>query len=180
MGGGLFADYVRARRGEGKKTKKVSKEGEMDRHVSMLEQMLHDYKPKPWKLEIDGKDVSDRYILWESMNIRSIGPVLYLASQAATKDGRLDFVCVRETDRSLLVDHLRARLAKKKHKFPLPIRRFCFLRIVWKGATLHLDDEVWPRKKDKPKSRIEIEIEITVKRSALVILQPAATTRIRE
>ncbi len=37
------------------------------------------------------------------MNIRSVGPVLYLASQAATKDGRLDFVCVREEDRSIFM-----------------------------------------------------------------------------
>ena len=171
MGGGLFADYIRAGRGEGKEAKNVSKEGEMDRHVLMLEQMLHDYKPKPWKLEIDGEDTSGRYILWEAMNIRSIGPVLYLASEAATKDGRLDFVCVRETDRSLLVNHFRARLAKKKEKFPLPIRRFRQLRIIWEGAALHLDDVVWPRKKQKPQS--PIEIEVTVKPSALVILQPA-------
>jgi hypothetical protein len=46
-------------------------------------------------MEIDGKDISDEYILWEAMNIRSVGPLLYLASQAATKDGRLDFVCAR-------------------------------------------------------------------------------------
>ena len=111
------------------------------------------------------------------MNIRSIGPVLYLASKAAaaTKDGQLDFVCARETDQSLLLDHLAARLAKKKHKFPLPIRKFRQLRIVWEGMTLHLDDEVWPRKKQKPKN--QIEIEITVRASALVILQPAANAK---
>lgn len=173
IGSGLFADYVRGRRGKSKKTKNVSKERKMDRHISVLHRMLHSYPARSWKIEIDGKDVSGRYILWEAMNIRSIGPVLYLASRAATKDGRLDFVCARQTDRSLLVDHLGARMANKKHKFPLPIRRFRQLRAVWDGATLHLDDEVWPRKKQKPKS--PIEIEITVKPSALVILQPAAS-----
>jgi len=131
--------------------------------------MLHDYPAQPWKIDIDGKDISDRYILWEAMNIRSVGPALYLASQAATKDGQLDFVCAREVDRSLLMKHLEARLAGKKHKFPLPIRRFLHLRIVWAGSTLHLDDEPWPRKKQKPKS--PSHIEIAVKPSALVILQ---------
>jgi hypothetical protein len=48
------------------------------------------------------------------MNIRSVGPVLYFASQAATKDGQLNFVCAREADRPLLLDHLNARLAEKK------------------------------------------------------------------
>lgn len=143
----------------------------MARHVSLLHRLLHDYPAQRWKIDIDGKDISDRYVLWEAMNIRSVGPALYLASQAATKDGQLDFVCAREVDRFLLMEHLEARLAGKKHKFPLPIRRFRQLRIIWEGSTLHLDDESWPRKKQKPKS--PSEIEITVKPSALVILQPA-------
>jgi diacylglycerol kinase (ATP) len=171
VGGGLFADYIRAAKREGKATKNVSKEREMDRHVSLLRRMLHDYPAQRWNIDIDGQDISDRYILWEAMNIPSVGPVLYLASQATTKDGQLDFVCAREADRSLLMDHLEARLAEKKHKFPLPIRRFRQLRILWGGSTLHLDDERWPRKKEKTKS--PTKIEITVKPSALVILQPA-------
>jgi diacylglycerol kinase (ATP) len=172
MGGGLFADYVRDRRGKGKKAKNVSKEREMDLHVSQLQRILHDYPAQAWKIEIDDENISGRYILWEAMNIRSIGPALYLASEAATKDGQLDFVCVRETDRSILMDHLDARLAGAKHKFPLPVRKFRQLRTAWAGSSIHLDDKLWPRKKQKLKN--PTEIEITVKRSALVILQPAA------
>ena len=143
----------------------------MDRHVSLLRRMLHEYQAQPWKIEIDGEDTSGRFLLWEAMNIRSIGPALYLAPQAATHDGRLDFVSVRETDRDLLMDHLEARLSKKKHKFPLPIRRFRQLRIVWEGATLRMDDEIWPRKKRKQKR--PRKIEITMKPSGLVVLQVA-------
>ena len=166
MGGGVFADYVRAAKGEGKKTKEISKEREMDRHVSLLRRMLHHYPAQQWKIDIDGEDISGRYILWEAMNIRSVGPVLYLASQAATRDGRLDFVCAREADRSLLIDHLGARLAEKKHKFPLPIRRFRRLRIVWRGATLRLDDEPWS-KQQKPKGPSGIEITVNHPRWSL-------------
>src|SRR6266704_694097 len=140
-------------------------------HSVLLRQMLHDYSAHQWKIDIDGEDVSDRYILWEAMNIRSIGPALYLASQAATRDGQLDFVCARESDRSLLMDHLDARLAGKKPKFPLPIRQFRKLQVVWEGSSkLHLDDKLWPRKKHE--SRQRRKIEITVRPSALVILQP--------
>jgi diacylglycerol kinase (ATP) len=145
----------------------------MAQHVSLLHGMLHDYPARQWKIDIDGEDISDRYILWEAMNIRSVGPALYLASQAATKDGQLDFVCAREDDRSLLMDHLDARLAGKKHKFPLPVRRFRQLRINWGGSTLHIDDDAWPPKKQKAKG--SSKIEITVKPSALVILQPTAS-----
>jgi diacylglycerol kinase (ATP) len=170
-GGGLLADYLRDANGKTRKTKKLSKEQEMRRHVSLLRRMLHGYPARKWKMAVDDEDISDDYILWEAMNIRSVGPVLYLASQAATKDGQLDFVCAREEDRSLLMEYLDARLAGATTKFPLPLRRFRRLKIVWKNATLHFDSKVWPPKNQKAKR--PNEIEITVKPSALVILRPA-------
>ena len=73
----------------------------------------------------------------------------------------------------VLMEHFDARVAGKKSKSPLPTRRFRELRIVWKGSTIHLDDELW-RNKNKKSSD---EIKITVKPSALIILQPAATIK---
>ena len=46
---------------------------------------------------------------------------------------------------------------------------------VWKGSTIHLDDQLWRDKKKNKKSRDEIKI--TVKPSALIILQPSATIK---
>jgi diacylglycerol kinase family enzyme len=145
----------------------------MARHVSLLRCLLHDFPAQEWKVDIDGKDVFDNYILWEAMNVRSVGPALYFAPRATTKDAEFDFVCVREADRSLLPDHFDARLAGKKSKFPLPVRRFRGLRILWEGSTLHFDDELWPEKGQE--ARNPSKIEITVKPSALIILQPATT-----
>lgn len=176
-GAGLLADYVRAAKREEKKNGKgetLSKEQEMARHGALLRRMLHDYPIRKWKIQIDGKDISGRYILWEAMNIRSVGPALHLAPQAATRDGRFDFVCAREADRALLMEHFDARVAGKKSKSPLPTRRFRELRIAWKGSTIHLDDKLWPNKQDKKSSG---EIKISVKPSALIILQPAATIK---
>jgi diacylglycerol kinase family enzyme len=138
--------------------------------------MLHDYPARQWKIEIDGEDISGRYVLWEAMNIHSVGPALHLAPHAATKDGQFDFVCARQADYWLLLEHLDARVAGKKSKSPLPARRFRELRVVWKGSTLHLDDKLWPEKKQSRKSFNEIKI--TVKPSALIILQPAAAVKI--
>src|SRR6266513_1507901 len=172
-GAGLRADYVRAVKEKNKRAKPVSKEQEMMRHVSLLRRLVHDYPARPWKIDLDGEDISDRYILWEAMNIRSIGPALYLAPRAATKDGEFDFVCAREADRSVLMEHFDARLGGKEKQISLPTRRFRQLRIVWKGSTLHFDDELWPTKKQRP--RDDGKIEIIVRPSALVILQPAAS-----
>src|SRR5207248_1492769 len=97
-GGGLLADYVRAAKKEEKKNKtikKLSKEQEMARHSALLCRMLHDYPARKWKIELDGKDISGRYILWEAMNIHSVGPALYLAPRAGTRDGRFDFASAR-------------------------------------------------------------------------------------
>jgi diacylglycerol kinase family enzyme len=170
-GGGLLADYLRNAEGKVKGTEKLSKDEEMRRHVSLLRRMLHDYPARKWKIALDGEDILNRYILWEAMNIRSVGPILYFASQAATKDGRLDFVCVREEDRSLFMEYLDGRLAGRKAKFPLPLRRFHQSKILCENSKLHFDDKVWPDKKQKVKS--PNDIEITVKPSALVILQHA-------
>jgi diacylglycerol kinase (ATP) len=178
-GGGLLADYVRAAKKEGKKNRKIknlSKEQEMARHSALLRRMLHDYPARQWKIEIDGKDISGRYILWEAMNIRSVGPALHLAPRAGTKDGRFDFACARQADYALLAKHFDARVAGKKSNSPLPTRKFRELRIVWKGSTLHLDDQLWPDKKQTRKS--SNEIKITVKPSALIILQPAPTVKV--
>jgi diacylglycerol kinase (ATP) len=177
-GGGLLADYVRAAKKDRKKhpkIKKLSKEQELARHGALLRRMLHDYPARQWKIKIDGKDISGRYILWEAMNIHSVGPALYLAPRAAIRDGRFDFACARPADCALLAKHCDARVAGKKSKSPLPARKFRELRVVWNGSTLHLDDKLWPEKKQSQKS--SSQIKITVKRSALIILQPAAAVK---
>jgi hypothetical protein len=100
------------------------------------------------------------------------GPFNFLSTVVPRlSQSTLDFVCVREADRPLLLDHFDARLAGQKSKFPLPVRRFRRLRILWQGSTLHFDDKIWPRKGQR--ARNPSEVEITVKPSALIILQPA-------
>lgn len=172
VGAGLLADYVhKANREDKKETKKLSKQQQMTRHVSLLCRMLHRYRAKKWKIDIDKKDASDRYVLWEAMNIQSVGPALYLASQAATKDGFLDLVSVREEERSLLQTYLDDWLAGHRKKFPFRISRCRKVKIVSKNSTLRLDGKIWPPKKRKRKRAYKIAI--TIQPSALVILQPA-------
>jgi diacylglycerol kinase family enzyme len=146
-GGGLLADYVRSAKGTSGKSKNLSKKQQITRHVSSLRQMLDDYAARKWNIELDGEDISGRYILWEAMNIRSVGPALCLAASASTKDGRFDLVCVDDRGRSALTKYLDARVAGQKTTFPLPIRRFRQLKVIFKKSTIHLDDRFWPRKK---------------------------------
>lgn len=170
VGSGLFADYVQKAAGQDKQPNELSKEQELTRHVSVLRRMLHKYRPRKWKIDIDGHNASGDYILWEAMNIRSVGPALYLAPPALIKDGHLEFVGAREEDRSLFINYLDEWLAGRRKKFPLRISRCRKLKIAVKNSRVHIDGKVWPKKKGKPKK--SYRIEIAVKPSALVVLQP--------
>jgi diacylglycerol kinase (ATP) len=170
-GGGLFADYFRA-------AKKLEKKGavpdeKLTAHVSLLRELSFRYPARHWKMTIDGGDISGRYIMWGAMNIRSAGPGLHLAPAAASHDGRLDFVAVREDDRRLLIKHLDARLAGRKERFPLRPRKFRELFITPSAGAMHLDGRILPSKK-KDNERQRGALEISVKPAALTIWHTVA------
>src|SRR5437588_8299029 len=68
-GAGLFAEYLKAPRKDGEKEK--SKAEKMRCHVKALHRRLRHYRACRWEIELDGEDLSDRYLLWHAMNIRS-------------------------------------------------------------------------------------------------------------
>jgi diacylglycerol kinase (ATP) len=173
-GAGLFADYLRAPKKEKPKSAKT-KTAEMRHHITQLRRHLRDYPARKWQIELDGEDFSGRYLLWQAMNIPSVGPVLTLAAEARSNDGKFDFVAAREEDRALLLRYLQARIAGKKPAFPLPVRRFKTMRLRWKKSPLHFDDQVWPRKGRKKSGRLEAEISVCD--SALRIWKTATTKR---
>jgi diacylglycerol kinase (ATP) len=167
-GGGLFADYFSAAQANEKKG--ASPEEELTAHLSLLRELSLDYSARHWKMSIDGKDISDRYILWGVMNIRSAGPALHLAPKAKTDDGRLDFVAVREDEREIFIKYVDAHLAGRKKRVPLIPRKFCELKITSPLDAMHLDGELWPSKK-KNNGKARGRVAITVKRAALLIWQ---------
>src|SRR5882724_658016 len=130
-GAGLFADYMRAPKRDGKKDEAKSKAEAMRRHVKELRRRLRTYRACQWEIEVDGSDLSGRYLLWHAMNIRSVGPVLTLAADAKTNDGTFDFVGAREEDRALLLDYFGARAGAKDgsfHSGQNDLRRCCIGR----------------------------------------------------
>jgi diacylglycerol kinase family enzyme len=168
-GGGLFADYFPA--AEANEKKGASREEELKAHVSLLRELALNYSAHHWKMSIDGKDISGRYILWGAMNIRSAGPALNLAPKAATDDGRLDFVVVCEDEREIFVKCVDARLAGRKARVPLTPRKFRELKIASVPGAMHLDGKRWPSKKTRNR-RQHGAAEITIRPAALIICKP--------
>ena len=166
-GAGLFADYLRAPKKDGKKDEPKSKAEAMRRHVKELRRRLRTYRACQWEIEVDGSDLSGRYLLWHAMNIRSVGPVLTLAAGAKTNDETFDFVGAREEDRALLLDYFDARIGGKRRKFPVRAKRFTKMWLRWKKCPLHFDDELWPAEDEMPPK--QCEIQLVVKNSALQI-----------
>ena len=168
VGGGLFADYFPA--AEANKEKEVSAKEELTAHLSLLRELSFDYPANDWKIKIDGKDVSGRYILWGAMNICSAGPALHLAPRAKADDGRLDFVAVREQDRKLFIKHVDAHLHGEKQRAHLASCKFRDLEITTSGGSMHLDGESWVAKRKNKKERRPVEI--TIKPASLLIWRP--------
>jgi diacylglycerol kinase (ATP) len=164
-GGGLFADYFLAARANEKEG--ASPEQELNGHLSLLRQLSLDYRTRSWKMSVDGKDISGRYILWGAMNIRSAGPGLHLAPKARTNDGRLDFVAVHEHERKVFIKHVDAHLAERKQRVPLTPRKFRELKITSPPGAMHLDGEPWPSNTNSKQQRSAVKI--TVKAGALLI-----------
>ena len=169
VGGGLFADYFPAAKGNEKEG--ASPEEELKAHLSLLRELALDYPARSWKMSIDGKNTSGRYILWGVMNIRSAGPALHLAPKARTDDGRLDFVVVGEHERKVFIKHVDAHLAGRKDFVPLKPRKFRELKITSVCGAMHLDGKQWPsnKKSNRPQRGTA---EITIRPAALVICKP--------
>jgi diacylglycerol kinase (ATP) len=168
-GGGLFADYFPA--AEANEKEGASPKQELTAHLKLLRHLSFDYPARYWKITMDGKDISGRYILWGTMNIRSAGPALHLAPKAKTDDGKLDFVGVHEHERNVFIKHVEAHLAGRKQRMPLPPRKFRELKIMSLAGAMHLDGEPWPANK-KNNRKASGKVEITIKRAALLIWQP--------
>lgn len=167
-GAGLFADYLRAPEKDRKKGARKSKAAEIRYHVKQLRRRLRNYPTREWEIELDGEDLSGRYLLWHAMNISSVGPVLTLAPDAKTDDGTFDFIGAGRDDRAALLDYFDARVAGKRRQLPLAARRFQKMRLRWNKSLLHFDDELWPDEGEKKRPGA-CDIEIAVKSSALRI-----------
>src|SRR5262245_34332619 len=159
-GGGLFADYFAVAKANEKRD--ASPEEELSANLSLLRELAVNYSARRWKLSIDGKNISGRYILWGAMNIRSAGPGLHLAPKAATNDRRLDFVGVRDHHRRVFIKQIDTHLAGRKGRVSLRPRKFHELIITLPSGAMHLDGEHWPGKKKNDAGRIG-RAEVTVK-----------------
>lgn len=133
-----------------------SRSEELNKALKLMHQLVEDYKPRHCKLRVDGVDHSGDYLLAEVMNIKSIGPNLFMAPGADPADDVFEVVMVGATDKKALTDYLQRTLNGDKLTFEFIRFRGADISISWDGTHVHVDDQLVELKKNTP-IRLSVE-----------------------
>jgi diacylglycerol kinase family enzyme len=170
-GAGLFANLLARPK---KKNAKVGKpEDVVDRALRRLQDMAVHCEAVEVAATLDGEDISGRYLLFEAINLRYVGPSMFLAPEGKPGDGLLDVVLVTEDERARLLEYLNKWQENRERRAVLPTRRGRRLKIEWTGYELHIDDKLYPREDDDPDEMAGI-VESWIEPGAVELLVPGA------
>jgi len=141
-----------------------------------LRRVLQRARPRHWRIDADGDELSGMYLLALALNIAYVGPGLALAPDADAGDGQLDLLLVGEDDRDALGSYLAAISAGDEPTLAIPTRRVTKLRIEWSAASGHVDDHPWPERSGDGESLPigDTRPEIDASGSSIQVLVPTA------
>lgn len=171
VGAGLFANLLAQPKNKNAKVGKP--EDVVDRALRRLHDMTVHCESLDVSASLDGEDISGRYLLFETINLRYVGPNMFLAPEGKTGDGLLDVVLVSEDERALLLEYLNKWQDNPERRAVLPTRRGRRLKIEWPGYELHIDDKLYPREDDEHDEMAGI-VEAWIEPGAVELLVPAA------
>jgi diacylglycerol kinase (ATP) len=143
---------------------------------SRLRRVLQRTRPRHWRIDADGEDLSGTYLLALALNIGYVGPGLALAPGADPGDGQLDLLLIGEGDRDTLGDYLARLSGPEEPTLAIATRRATRTRMEWSAASGHVDDHIWPERSadaERP-SAADRMIEIDAIGSSISVLVPRA------
>jgi diacylglycerol kinase family enzyme len=103
--------------------------------------VLSQLEPRRSTLTIDGRSVTEDYLLVEILNIRSVGPNLVLAPDADPADGYFSVVTATEAHRELVAAHLQDLIEGRDGVLSLPTVRARTVDIETVDDA-HVDDDL--------------------------------------
>lgn len=124
--------------------------------LEVLHKITLSYHPRECELTIDKADYSGRYLLLEIMNIRSIGPNLFLSSEGDPGDGEMEVVLLPEEDREKFADYIEGKIKGSDENYNFKTIKAKKVQISWDGTHVHADDEVV---KTNDKTEVSIEVK---------------------
>ena len=173
VGAGLFARLLGSKDRRRRPPRNANAEERVTHALDVLKQRALECAPMALEATVDGKDVSGRYVLFEALNIPYVGPNLFLAPDSQPGGGKFDLVLVREAERDRLTNYLAAWQDNRQRLSVLPSHQGKHLQLQWTGFEMHTDDELWPGKSDKPKTKQAV-VDLTVGDLTVEFLAPDA------
>jgi diacylglycerol kinase (ATP) len=167
VGAGVFASLL-ANPAPAMKKRKNPVESALDR----LRDHAMECEPVEIYAKLDGKDVSGRYLMFEAVNLRYVGPNLHLAHDSQPGDGQFDLVLVTEAERARLLYYLEHWQDNRERIAMLPSLRGRHLQVEWTGYPLHIDDKLKPKPKATP-DEIAGPVEARIDGDVVEFLVPA-------
>lgn len=155
VGTGLFAELLASSAAAPEKAKARKSKGRssavVDSALRRLRDLAEHIDPIEVNAQLDGKDISGSYVLFEALNLRYVGPNLHLAHDSNPSDGELDVILVSEAERKRLLYYLDHWQDDRDRLAVLPSERGRRLELEWAGFPLHIDDKLRPGARAKPK-----------------------------
>lgn len=149
VGAGVFAEVLASDPKKSKQRKKSR--NPVEAGLRRLRWQAERAKPVTICAELDGEDVSGEYLLFEALNLRYVGPNLFLTANTAAGDGKFELVMVTEKERSRLLYYLDHWQDDRDRLAILPSKSGSRLKVEWTGFPLHIDDKLQPKLEAKPK-----------------------------
>jgi diacylglycerol kinase (ATP) len=141
------------------KKKGMNELEDKDIQIKAALQLTHDlansYEPRECRLIIDGKDHSGVYLLAEIMNIRSIGPNLFLSPFGDPGDGQFEVILIAKEDKEKFADYIEHKINDKEITYTFSAIKASSIQISWQGKHAHVDDQIIKLKKGT-----EVDIQI--------------------
>jgi diacylglycerol kinase family enzyme len=140
VGGGLVPEGIAKAQAVIEHRETATPAGKVAAAIRAFRDALAELEARPWTLVLDGREMSDTFLLVEVLNIRSIGPNLVFGPDAIPTDGYFDVVMAQEGHRQELLTYFDHRLAGRDTQLALP--RYRAREVLIDGcAELHIDDE---------------------------------------
>jgi diacylglycerol kinase family enzyme len=153
-GYGIFPFLIR-------KMKKVDKkaiatpETEMKVALEILHDIIFSYEPKYCELNVDGHDLSGKFLLVEIMNTRLMGPNLFLSPHGDPGDGQFEIILIPEEDKEKLASYVAEKINGIDIPYTFRQLKGENIQISWEGTHVHADDEIIKMEKNE---KIKIEL----------------------
>lgn len=131
---------------------------------SFIKNMLADYPACPCDISIDKRTYTGRFLLVAVMNIKSVGPHLWLTPEADPGDGWFDVVMIREEEKEKLADYLHRLEQVPAAAASFTVERGQQIKIATRGGRFYVDDTLMPV---RPASGSCVPLEVTLQKNRL-------------